>query len=120
MSELYDILHSNSHPLTEEKLVAYFEGKLSPQEQHTVEMWLAEEGLEADALEGLKTMSIDETRKITQQINHTLQTSLHKNKRRRHEYIRHDNWAWIAVIIILALSIMAYLALHYSILSNKH
>lgn len=122
MSEFHNILHNNNNnnnKLTEEKLIAYLEGKLSPEEQHAVETWLAEEGIEADALEGLMTLSPAETKHMTNHINHVLQQRLHKKSRRRHKYIKNNNWAWIAVIIILTLCIIAYIVLHYSSIHHK-
>lgn len=115
MSELNDILHNGKGVLTEEKLNAYLEGKLSAQEQHEVEQWLADEGLEADAIEGLKNIPGNESSAITQRINHTLQQELHKKSRRRTKAIKDNSWAWIAVIIILMLCLVAYVVMHYSI-----
>lgn len=117
MSELNDILNNGKGKLTEEKLNAYFEGRLSSQEQHEVEQWLADEGLEADAIEGLKNIPAIETAAITRSINHHLQQELHKKSRRRTKIIKDNNWSWIAVIIILLICIVAYVLIHL-IVSN--
>jgi anti-sigma factor RsiW len=115
MSELNDILHNGKGKLTEEKLNSYLEGRLSAQEQHEVEQWLADEGIEADAIEGLKNIPASETAAITKRINHTLQQDLHKKSRRRTKAIKENDWAWIAVIIVLMLCIVVYVVLHYSL-----
>jgi ferric-dicitrate binding protein FerR (iron transport regulator) len=118
MSELNNILHNGKGKLTEEKLNAYLEGRLTAKEQHEVEQWLADEGMEADAIEGLKNITANETAFITQRINLTLQKELHKKSRRRTKAIIDNNWAWIAVIIVLMLCIVAYVLMHYSIPTN--
>jgi hypothetical protein len=115
MSELNDILHNGKGKLTEEKLNAYLQGKLTAQEQHDVEQWLADEGMEADAIEGLKDMPASETAALTKRINNTLQLELHKKRHRRTKAIKENNWAWIAVIIILLLCIVAYVVVNYSV-----
>ena len=114
MKELNDILHNDKGKLTEEKLNAYLEGRLSVQEQHEVEQWLADEGMEADAIEGLKNITTNESTAITQRINRSLQQELHKKSRRRSKVIKDNNWAWVAVIIVLLLCIAAYLVMHFS------
>lgn len=115
MSELNNIWQNEGSKLTEEKLKAYLEGTLSTEEQHAVEQWLAEEGMEADALEGLKALPANESAAITQRINHSLQHELHKKARRRSKVIKDNNWAWVAVIIVLMLCIVAYVVMHYSL-----
>lgn len=81
--------------LSEEKLMAYLEGKLSPAEQHEVEKWLAEEGMESDAIEGLQAMKPDETRHSVNRLNHNLRRTLLRKKHRR-KPLNNDHLAWIA------------------------
>ena len=115
MSDLNDILNSGKGKLPEDKLIAYFEGRLSHEEQHEVETWLVDEGMEADALEGLKGIPSAQTQNIVSQLNTNLSKHLHKKTRRRTKAIKDNNWAWIAVIIILLLCIAAYIVMHYSV-----
>src|SRR5690606_16756437 len=53
MKELKDIWQEEegSGRLLEEQLLSYLEGRLPPEAQHEVERFLADEGLESDALE---------------------------------------------------------------------
>ena len=60
-----NIWNRKSDKLTEDMLQAYFDGNLSAEQQHEVEMWLSETGIEADALEGLHTIPANESREIT-------------------------------------------------------
>lgn len=112
MADEKDILKQEDGKLPEDKLLAYFEGKLSPEEQHEVEHWLAQEGMEADALEGLQTIPANEARAASLIINHQLSKELSKKKhKRKTSVIKNNSWAWVAVVIILLLAIIAYVIL---------
>lgn len=109
MADEKDILKKEDGKLPEDKLMAYFEGKLSPEEQHEVEHWLAEEGMEADALEGLQAIPVNEAKAASLSINHQLSKELSKKKRKRKtSVIKTNSWAWVAVVIILLLAILAF------------
>jgi anti-sigma factor RsiW len=99
--------------LTEDKLLAYMEGKLSAEEQHEVEQWLAEEGMESDAVEGLKAMRPDAARHTVNKLNHNLRKTLLSRKRPRRA-LKHDQFSWIAIVIILLLVVVAYLVIRKS------
>ncbi|MBA3829384.1 MAG: hypothetical protein H0X33_10645 [Taibaiella sp.] len=106
MSEWKDILAAKHH-LPPGKLMAYLEGTLSPEEKHEVEVWIATNGMEADALEGLSTMSTQDAVAAVSGID----LHLHKHivaKKRRSKAISVNNWAWVAVGVILALAVIAY------------
>jgi|GEM_PF-577626 len=112
MSEQGNIWNHGQNKLTEDMLQAYFEGKLSAEQQHEVEMWLSEAGMEADALEGLQTLPSNETRDITGKLNKELQQQLRKKTRRRTKAIKENYWGWVAIIVILLLCILAYFFVH--------
>ena len=107
MADIRDIWKDGEGKLPEEKLMAYLEGRLTPKEQHEVEAWLAAEGMEADALEGLKALPTTETNQLVSNINQHLHTRLKKDKR-RHKPMANNQWAWIAVIIVLLLCVLGY------------
>lgn len=108
MTDVNDILGNGKSELPADKLIAYLEGKLSPAEQHEVEAWLAEEGMEADALEGLRELSADEARLSVEKINYGLQRQLKKNRYRQKKHFADNKWGWIAVIIILLACVLAF------------
>jgi len=112
MSELNDILSDGHGRLPEDKLMAYLEGKLSPEEQHEVEAWLAEEGMESDALEGLQQLAPEETRQSAARLNNELRKMISSKKERRKKQIRNTPWSWTAILVILLLAILAYIVLH--------
>lgn len=113
MSSYNDIFANNGGKgkLPEDKLIAYLEGKLSPQEQHEVEQWLAEEGPESDAIEGLQQLETADTRTSVDRINYNLRRELLSKKPKRKTAIKTNNWAIIAVIIILLAAILAYVVI---------
>lgn len=114
MSEQKDIWSNNKGRLPEDKLMAYLEGKLSPEEQHKVERWLAEEGMESDALEGLKDIEPEETKRIAHQLNHNLRTQM-AGKKRRTRPIADNQWSWLAILIILILAVACYMVIRLAL-----
>ena len=115
MSDVNKIWQYNKDKLPEDKLIAYMEGKLSPAEQHEVEKWLAAEGMEADAVDGLKTVPATEAKNIVHSLNQQLHSQLGKKKKRRTSPIKNNATAWIAVVIILLLCIVGYFVLRLAV-----
>jgi hypothetical protein len=97
--------NGNKGSLPEDKLLAYLEGKLPPQEQHEVEIWLAEEGMENDAQEGLAAIAATERTQSIGRINTKLHKKLAKPKRRT---LRTDTNIIAVIIIILLMVVAAY------------
>ncbi|MDR3680484.1 MAG: hypothetical protein P4L41_11005 [Flavipsychrobacter sp.] len=118
MSELNDIGQPNrgnrKDGLPEERLIAYLEGKLTPAEQHEVEQWLAMEGMEGDALEGLQNIPAVEARTTVNRLNHQLQNTINYKKRKRRQ-IADNKWAWMAIIVILLLAVLGYLVIKIAV-----
>lgn len=115
MSELNEIWQENNGKLPEDKLMAYLEGRLTPEAQHEVEQWLAEEGMESDAIDGLKELLPAEARFATDRLNHTLKKQLMPQKRKRRQ-IKYIGWAvQTVVVIILLLIILAYIVIRLSV-----
>src|SRR3569833_3271394 len=92
MSDLKDILQGGKVFLFVVLLLAFLEGRLSPEEQHEVEQWLGSEGMESDAMEGLKNIPPTETRDTVDRINHELRRQLIPKKRKRRQ-IKDNPWA---------------------------
>jgi ferric-dicitrate binding protein FerR (iron transport regulator) len=111
MSDQQDILfpgNTEGKKLSEEKLQAYADGALSPADQHEVELWLANEGMEGDAIEGLRTLNAGEIKHSVGRINHRLQKNILKKKWRRRP-LNTGQLTWVAVIVILLLVILAFI-----------
>jgi anti-sigma factor RsiW len=101
---------SGKSKLSEEKLMAYFEGKLSPEEQHEVEQWLADESMEADALEGMGLLRPADVRPAVDRLQHKLRKQLLGKKRAR-KTLKTDQVTWLAIGIILFLIVVGYLVI---------
>jgi hypothetical protein len=114
MSDFNDIWNHGKGKLPEDKLQAYLEGRLSAEESRQVELWLSEEGMESDATEGLKELPAEETRKIVRKLNAGLNSTLAAKRKRRTKAIKENKWAWIAVIVVLLLCLLAYFTIHMS------
>lgn len=111
MSAEQDIWQHGKGNLPEEKLLAYLEGRLSPQEQRDVEALLADEGMESDALEGLKELPAEQTQQLASRINYKLQHDLRKKRHHKRNHFADNKWAWLAVLVVLLLSVLGYCVL---------
>ncbi len=96
--------------LPEETLMAYLEGKLSPAEQHEVEQWLAEDGMESDALQGLQALEPEETKQTVNKLKHELRRTIVGKKRKRRP-LKTDYNVLIAIGVILLLAVVAYIVI---------
>lgn len=97
------------HP-GEARIMAYLEGKLSAGEQHEIEAWLNEEGMESDAIEGLQQLDTTDARQATQRINHQLHRNLGERKKKRRQP-QSNATTIIAIGIILLLAVVAWLVI---------
>lgn len=94
--------------LSEAQLLAYLEGKLSGEEQRAVELLLAEEGMESDALEGLHEFGVLDAGNAARKLNTGLEQSLKKKKHRSRRGMGEQRWAWIAIAVVLLLVAAAF------------
>lgn len=97
--------------LTDEQLLAYLEGRMTPQEQRAIEEWFSEEGPESDAIEGLQQIHTAERRQAVDELNHLLHKQLLRATPRRRKVFSQDHWAWVAIIVILLLIIVGYIVI---------
>ena len=110
MSNLNDIWTADEGgmKLTEEQLLAYLEGRLPDEEVLAVEALLAKEGMESDALEGLRELHADEAKNIRRQLNAGLQQTLGK-KRRKRRGVAGLQGNIVAVVVLVLLILMCFL-----------
>ncbi len=110
MSDLKDIWNGGGRDsIPQEKLLAYLEGRLTDAEQHEIEHLLGEDSLESDALEGLQSLTHEETKQVTGRLNRTLHSNLQQRKERRKKQIAGNYWAWIALVVVLLLIVAGFL-----------
>lgn len=111
MSNKDDILNSEEKDmLSEARLLAYFEGRLSPEEQHEVELLLSDEGMDSDAVEGLNELSAKEMKLATNELKHRLNKEL-KNTNRRKGLYRDQRWTLLAIFMILILCVLGFIVI---------
>ena len=91
----------------DDALMDYLAGDLTTEEQHEIEQWLSDEGMESDAVEGLQMMGAGETKHSVHRINTQLRKSLHGKKDKRRK-IKNDQTTIIAIGVILLLAIVAW------------
>jgi len=114
MSDQKDILsfeQGGRGKIPDEKLLAYLEGTLSPEEQYEVEEWLSEDGMESDAMEGLKELKPEEAKRAIGKINYELRKQLRTRTKRRSKPIKDNKWGWLAIVIVLMLAVVCYIAI---------
>ena len=97
--------------LTDEQLMAYMEGKLSPQELRRIEELMSEAGAEADAIEGLQMMHPAETKRSVAELQRKLHTEILRNNPNRKNKFSEDYWGWIAVVVVLLLIVVGYVVI---------
>ncbi|MCF8450277.1 MAG: hypothetical protein K9G49_10450 [Taibaiella sp.] len=102
----------NADSLKEEKLLAYLEGKLPPEEQHEVETWLADEGMESDAVDGLQELANVERTQSINSLNNRLRKTVGR-KTRKTRKLKTDVNLLAAVLIILLIIVVAYCVIRY-------
>ena len=107
MNSEHNIWKAPDGDLPEEKLTAYFDGTLPEAERWEVEQWLSEAGAEADAIEGLTTISVEEAQAAKRRINTRLQQSLTRRRGRR-KYPNNQNEVIIAVLVVLLIIITCF------------
>ena len=105
-------LGATGKPPADDKLMAYLEGNLSAAEQHEVELWLTEEGMESDAIEGLKTIKTDDAKRSVSRLNNDLGRTI-KGKRRTRKKAGPDSNLLVSVVVILLLCVVAFLVFKY-------
>jgi hypothetical protein len=96
--------------MDKQKIADYFNGKLSPQEQHEVEEWMMLNPFDADAFEGLQKIENDKNiNETVNQLNSHLRKYLQNKKTKRHrKLISSETWTYLAILLILILAVIAY------------
>lgn len=108
MTDWKDILNNEHGELSDDRLNAYLEGRLSPEEQREVEALLSEESMESDAVEGLKDISVNDIHQLTEKVNYRLKHDVRKQSHRSRKTYADNKWAWLAIIIVVLLCVLGY------------
>ena len=112
-NELFNILSNSNKDIDNQKLMDYLSGKLSEQEKHEVEKMMNDNHFINDAMEGLE--NLPDKKKLqayVDQLNQDLHNQIQKTKERRiQKRIREYPWIYLAIILILVLSIVGYVVI---------
>jgi phosphatidate phosphatase PAH1 len=111
---LKDILSNLNPDIDQETLLLYLQGKLSAEKQHELEMQMLDNEFEAEAMEGLQSMSNKQNVSyLVEQLNRDLHKKTAQKKSRREKLrLKSDPWIWISILILLLLIVVSYLIIH--------
>lgn len=110
---------SIQEPIDQQMLLAYLEGKLSPEQSHIVEEWLNNSPLASEAIDGL--INIEDKKQlyvVLKELNQSIQSKIRrKHKRNIKAYSKSLYWFAIGLIVILLLCSITLFIIH--MLHNK-
>lgn len=115
MSEnIKDILSDAEGSISQETLLKYLNGELSPEQQHEVEKQLLDNSFENDAMEGLQTLEQKEgLQLLVASLNRDLRKKLAKKKQSREQKRLKPQWlVYFSILILLIILVLVYLYLH--------
>jgi hypothetical protein len=108
--DLLKILSNSNKDIDNQKLMDYIAGKLSAEDKHEVERWMADSHFMSDAVEGLESVknkaNISE---MVDQLNQDLLKRLEKKRlKKRKRKLKDYPWIYYAIVIILFLIIITW------------
>ncbi|RXK62120.1 hypothetical protein ESA94_03650 [Lacibacter luteus] len=109
---LLDILKQRDD-LTEQELLQYLQGDLTPEERRAVEEKLADSEMMSDAEEGLRMADTAKTNFAVNDINRKLAQQLQQQRRKRKQKpVPNQSLVIVATFLILVLIVLAYLVIY--------
>jgi len=98
------------NPIDGDQLLAYLEGRMSPEDQHTLEAALEADPFLNDAIEGLSEVrDKQQLQQIATQLNVHLRKQIRNRKQRRRGRRKlTEHWGWLYVLIVLALILLGW------------
>jgi anti-sigma factor RsiW len=111
--DLLNILSNSNKDIDNQKLMDYISGKLSGKDKHEVEQWMIDNNFESEALEGLQIVKDKkDLESYVNQLNKELNQYLKQKKQRRdRKKIKEVPWAYLAIVFVLVLVVIAYLVI---------
>jgi 50S ribosomal subunit-associated GTPase HflX len=109
-NDLLNILSNSNKDIDNQKLMDYISGKLAGKDKHEVEQWMIDNNFESEALEGLQSLKDKkDLQAYVDQLNKELNTYIKQKKQRRdRRKIKEIPWAYLAIILVLMLIVIAY------------
>lgn len=113
--DLLNILTNSNKDIDNQQLMDYLSGKLSGEDLHELERSMAGDEFLNDAVEGLQQVKNPRNMQAyVEELNAAMQKSLEKKKNRRQRLrnrLKDDPWTILAVIVVIALCIAAYVVI---------
>jgi hypothetical protein len=109
----YDLLKILSHSnkdIDNQQLMDYIAGKLTAEEKHEVEKWMADSQFMNDAVEGLQSVKNKENiNELVEQMNQDLQKKLEKKRlRKQKRKLKEQPWIYYAIVLVIFLIVMTW------------
>src|SRR5687768_685683 len=108
--DLLKILSNSNKDIDNQKLMDYIAGKLSAEEKHEVEKWMADSHFMNDAVEGLE--AVRNKNKISdtiEQLNKDLLKKLEKKRsKKKKRQLKDAPWIYYAIVITLFLIVITW------------
>ena len=113
-NDLLNILSNSNKDIDNQKLMDYLSGKLSEQEKHEVETWMADNEFANEAMEGLEQMACKKNIEgYVDQLNKELHDYIQQKKERRKKLtINNSLWVYVTIVFILLIIILAWLVIN--------
>jgi ABC-type bacteriocin/lantibiotic exporter with double-glycine peptidase domain len=111
--EKKDILSGLNKDIEQEKLLEYLNRNMSDEAQHAFEKQMNEDEFMYDAVEGLEEVKNKQHLElVVQQLNNDLKKQVERKKKRKQKRkLREQPSVYFAVILILLLTVIAYLVI---------
>jgi anti-sigma factor RsiW len=110
--KLLDILKERDD-LTEQELLQYLQGNLTPEERNAVEQRLAASEMMSDAEEGLRLADEKKMQHAVADLNKQLSLQLQQQRRKRkHRPVPNQSLVIITTFLVLLLIVLAYLVIY--------
>lgn len=113
--DLLDILSHQDTPIDNQQLTAYLTGKLNAAQEHELEKKMADNGMSADALEGLQLLK---NKQHLSRYQHDLNMGLHEQLRQSSHrkkvkpQLLQLPWLILLSAALIALMILVYFMVH--------
>lgn len=111
--DLLKILSNSNKDIDNQKIMDYIAGKLSAEEKHEVEKWMAESHFMNDAMEGLEAVK-NKARiaDMVEQLNADLQKKLEKKRiKKKKRQLKDHPWIYYALLLVLFVILITWYVL---------
>ena len=118
--DLLNILANSNKDIDNQQLMDYLSGKLSAEDLHELEKSMAGDDFLNDAVEGLQQVSNKKAMEsYVEELNAAMQKSLQKKKQRRlRRQLKEEPWTYLAIILVIVLSVLAYIVIRQALLKH--